>query len=145
MSRIPLPSLPRLAELAVAFTEPTFRRVGVRLLSALLTTGRRTVPNLLRTVGGRAQGDREEVAARPARRRADRERQEPDARDQEADTEAVSRGPGLRVFTVWSAFGTIRGRRRSCRATGECVLTSAARRSPTRRRHCGCWRPATRR
>ncbi len=57
MSSLAIPSLPLLAAFAVTFTEPTFRRVSVLLLSALLTTGRRTVRNLLRTVGGLAQGD----------------------------------------------------------------------------------------
>jgi DDE superfamily endonuclease/Archaeal putative transposase ISC1217 len=56
VSSIAIPSLPLLAEFAVAFTEPTFRRVTVLLLSALLTTGRRTVRNLLRTAGGLAPG-----------------------------------------------------------------------------------------
>jgi hypothetical protein len=57
VSSIPLQSLPLLAEFAVAFTEPTFRRVSVLLFAALLTTGRRTVRNLLRTAGGLAPGD----------------------------------------------------------------------------------------
>src|SRR5207253_4832737 len=42
---------------APAFTEPTFRRFQVLWLAALLTTGRRTVSNLLRTAGSLAQGD----------------------------------------------------------------------------------------
>ena len=40
MFRLPLPRLPLLAEFAVAFIEPTFRRVRVLLVAAILTTGR---------------------------------------------------------------------------------------------------------
>jgi hypothetical protein len=57
VSSIALPSLPLLTEFAVAFTEPTFRRVGVLLFAAILTTGRRTLRNLLRTAGDLARGD----------------------------------------------------------------------------------------
>jgi DDE superfamily endonuclease/Archaeal putative transposase ISC1217 len=44
--------------LAPAFTEPTFRRFALLALAAILATGRRTVANLLRTLGGLAQGHR---------------------------------------------------------------------------------------
>jgi hypothetical protein len=37
-------------ELAGAFTRPTLQRFTVLLFAAILTTGRRTVTNLLRTV-----------------------------------------------------------------------------------------------
>lgn len=57
MSSIAIPALPLLPDLAVAFTEPTFRRVTVLVLAAILTTGRRTVSNLLRRVRGLTQGD----------------------------------------------------------------------------------------
>ena len=40
---------PLLLQFSFAFTEPTFQRFGVLMLSAILTTGRRTVSNLLRT------------------------------------------------------------------------------------------------
>jgi hypothetical protein len=43
---------------APAFTAPTFDRFVLLALSALLTTGRRSVANLLRTVGGLARGHR---------------------------------------------------------------------------------------
>jgi hypothetical protein len=54
---IPTPALPLLLHLAPAFTEPTFHRCLVLLLAGILTTGRRTVNNLLRTVGILAPGD----------------------------------------------------------------------------------------
>jgi hypothetical protein len=43
-------------ELAGAFTRPTFQRFTVLLFAAILTTGRRTVTNLLRTVQTLAPG-----------------------------------------------------------------------------------------
>lgn len=57
MDSIPAAALPLLFHLAPAFTQPTFRRAVVLLFAALLTTGRRTVHNLLRTVGILAPGD----------------------------------------------------------------------------------------
>jgi hypothetical protein len=45
-----------LLALAPAFTAPTFRRFALLTLAALLTTGRRTVANLLRTLGALARG-----------------------------------------------------------------------------------------
>lgn len=57
MDSIPPAALPLLLHLAPAFTEPTFRRAVVLLGAALLTTGRRTVSNLLRTAGILAPGD----------------------------------------------------------------------------------------
>jgi len=47
-----------LLPLAPAFTAPTFDRFVLLTLSAVLTTGRRTVANLLRTLGCLAQGHR---------------------------------------------------------------------------------------
>jgi hypothetical protein len=47
-----------LLALAPAFTAPTFRRFLTLALAALLTTGRRTVANLLRTLGALAPGHR---------------------------------------------------------------------------------------
>jgi hypothetical protein len=47
-----------LLALAPAFTQPTFRRFVTRLAAALLTTGRHTVANLLRTAGPLATGHR---------------------------------------------------------------------------------------
>jgi DDE superfamily endonuclease len=55
---LPPETIPLLAELAPAFTEPTYRRFVTLLLAAVLTTGRRTVANLLRTLGGLAPGHR---------------------------------------------------------------------------------------
>jgi DDE superfamily endonuclease/Archaeal putative transposase ISC1217 len=57
MTNIPLEALSLLQPLAPAFTEPTFRRFAVLLLAAILTTGCRTVSNLLRTAGTLAPGD----------------------------------------------------------------------------------------
>jgi DDE superfamily endonuclease len=55
---LPAEALPVLDALAPAFTEPTFRRFSTLLVAAILTTGRRTVANLLRTLGGLAPGHR---------------------------------------------------------------------------------------
>jgi hypothetical protein len=57
MDNIPIPALPLLVHFAPAFTQPTFRRAMVLLLAAILTTGRRTVHNLLRSAGILAPGD----------------------------------------------------------------------------------------
>src|SRR5437660_8682385 len=57
MNSIPAEALALLSPLAPAFTAPTFRRVTLLALAAILTTGRRTVQNLLRTVRGLAEGD----------------------------------------------------------------------------------------
>jgi hypothetical protein len=56
MDSIPPLALPLLAELAPAFTQPTLRRALTLLVAAVLTTGRRTVANLLRTAGSLADG-----------------------------------------------------------------------------------------
>jgi DDE superfamily endonuclease len=48
---------PVLSSFAPVFYHPTYQRVLVLLLAAILTTGRRTVSNLLRTAAGLAQGD----------------------------------------------------------------------------------------
>jgi hypothetical protein len=47
-----------LSAFAPAFTAPTFRRFGLLLLGAILTPGRRTVANLLRTLGPLAAAHR---------------------------------------------------------------------------------------
>lgn len=56
MDSIPAFALPLLHELAPAFTRPTWRRAQLLLLAAILTTGRRTVTNLLRTTAALADG-----------------------------------------------------------------------------------------
>ena len=56
MNSIPKAAEPLIQEFADAFTRPTYRRFVVLLLAAILTTGRRTVTNLLRTVSGLAPG-----------------------------------------------------------------------------------------
>ena len=55
---LPAPLDAVLLPLAPAFTTPTFDRCALLALSALLTTGRRTVANLLRTLCGLAPGHR---------------------------------------------------------------------------------------
>jgi hypothetical protein len=55
---LPPEAVPLLAALAPAFTQPTYRRFVTLLLAATLTTGRRTVANLLRTLGALAGGHR---------------------------------------------------------------------------------------
>jgi hypothetical protein len=55
---LPPEALPLLAELVPAFTRPTSRRFVTLLLAAIVTTGRRTVANLLRTLAGLAPGHR---------------------------------------------------------------------------------------
>jgi len=55
---LPAEAAPLLAALAPAFTTPTFARFLTLLAAAVLTTGRRTVANLLRTVGPLAKGHR---------------------------------------------------------------------------------------
>lgn len=47
---------PLLAAVQPAFTQPTFQRFTLLMVAALLTSGRRTVANLLRTLGPLAQG-----------------------------------------------------------------------------------------
>jgi hypothetical protein len=55
---LPPEAEPLLRALAPAFTAPTFRRFALLTLAALLTVGRHTVANLLRTVRGLAVGDK---------------------------------------------------------------------------------------
>jgi hypothetical protein len=55
---LPTPVAAVLLPLAPAFTEPTFRRFVLLTLSAILTPGRRTVANLVRTLGCLAPGHR---------------------------------------------------------------------------------------
>lgn len=57
MSSIADNALPLLPLFASAFTPATFARVQLLVVAALLTTGRRTLSNLLRTVRSLAQGD----------------------------------------------------------------------------------------
>ena len=56
MCSIPRAAEPLLREFSRAFTRPTYQRFVVLLLAAVLTTGRRTVTNLLRTVSTLAPG-----------------------------------------------------------------------------------------
>ena len=54
---IPSFARPVLDPFAPVFFQPTYQRFLVLLVAAILTTGRRTVSNLLRTVGLLAPGD----------------------------------------------------------------------------------------
>ena len=56
MRSIPRVAEPLIQELAGAFTRPTFQRFTVLLFAAILTTGRRTITNLLRTMQTLAPG-----------------------------------------------------------------------------------------
>src|ERR1051325_9239106 len=56
LSILPTEATPLLDALAPAFTRLTFRRFLLLLGSALLTTGRRTIANLLRTTGVLVRG-----------------------------------------------------------------------------------------
>jgi hypothetical protein len=56
MRSIPRAAEPLIQPFAPAFTRPTYQRFVVLLFAAILTTGRRTVTNLLRTVRGLAPG-----------------------------------------------------------------------------------------
>jgi len=56
MVSIPPTATPLLLAFAGAFTKPIFQRWLILLVAAILTTGRRTILNLLRTVGGLAPG-----------------------------------------------------------------------------------------
>src|SRR5512135_580264 len=56
MSILPGAARPLLHAFAGAFTPPTFKRFFILMLGAVLTTGRRTITNLLRAVGGLAPG-----------------------------------------------------------------------------------------
>ena len=56
MFSIPQAAEPLIQEFAGAFTQPTYPRFVVLLLGAILTTGRRTISNLLRTVQAPAAG-----------------------------------------------------------------------------------------
>jgi hypothetical protein len=56
MVPMPLAARPLLQQSACVFTRPTFQRWLVLLLAAILTTERRTICNLLRTVGPLAPG-----------------------------------------------------------------------------------------
>jgi DDE superfamily endonuclease len=54
--KIPACALPVLTMFQPAFSTPTYHRFCVLVLAAVLTTGRRTVVNLLRTVREKAPG-----------------------------------------------------------------------------------------
>ena len=54
MSILPKAAQPLLHSFAGAFTRPTFKRFLTLMLGAVLTTGRRTITNLLRAVRGLA-------------------------------------------------------------------------------------------
>lgn len=56
MASILTDALPVFAELAPAFTRPTFQRAQLLVVAAVLTTGRRTIANLLRTLGSLVPG-----------------------------------------------------------------------------------------
>jgi hypothetical protein len=56
MTILPPELTPLLVEFAPAFSRPTYRRFLVLLVAAILTTGRRTGANLLRTIGALAPG-----------------------------------------------------------------------------------------
>lgn len=56
MSFIPSAVLPLVLEFQKVFSQPTFRRWSVLMLGIILTSGRRTVLNILRTIGGLAPG-----------------------------------------------------------------------------------------
>jgi hypothetical protein len=58
LSPLPAEAAPLLLALSPAFTAPTAQRFHLLLLAAILTTGRRTVANLLRTLGGLVRGHR---------------------------------------------------------------------------------------
>ena len=55
---LPPEAIPLLSSFAGAFTRPTCRRFVTLLIAAILTTGRRTIANLLRTLGPLADGHR---------------------------------------------------------------------------------------
>jgi DDE superfamily endonuclease len=56
MASILSDALPLLVEFAPAFTQPTFRRAQLLVVAAVLTSGRRTIANLLRTLGALVPG-----------------------------------------------------------------------------------------
>jgi hypothetical protein len=56
MNSIPKAAEPLIREFADAFTRPTYPRFVILLLASILTTGRRTICNLLRTVAALAPG-----------------------------------------------------------------------------------------
>ena len=60
---------PVLSSFAPVFYHPTYQRFLVLLLAAILTTGRRTISNLLRTVAGLARGDASSFHSAFSRRR----------------------------------------------------------------------------
>ena len=56
MLTLPSAAEPLIVSLAIAFTEPTFKRIVPLLVGAILTTGRHTVAAVLRTMRGLASG-----------------------------------------------------------------------------------------
>jgi DDE superfamily endonuclease len=69
MSTLPDFAHPVLSSFAPAFYHPTYQRFLVLILAAILTTGRRTVSNLLRTAAGLAKGDASSFHSVLSRRR----------------------------------------------------------------------------
>ena len=65
MLTIPDFAQPVLSSFAPVFYHPTYQRFLVLLLAAVLTTGRRTVSNLLRTAAGLGPGRRLQLSPRP--------------------------------------------------------------------------------
>lgn len=55
---LPNEAHPLLFALSAAFTQPTFHRFTTLMAAAILTSGRRTIANLLRTLGGLPSGHR---------------------------------------------------------------------------------------
>ena len=56
MTRIPTEALPLLSEFAFVFTPSTYRRFVFLLFASILTVGRRTIRNVLRTAEKLAEG-----------------------------------------------------------------------------------------
>mgnify|MGYP001612708484 FL=1 len=56
MNSIPKAAEPLIREFTTAFTRPTYPRFVILLWAAILTTGRRTISNVLRTVRTLAPG-----------------------------------------------------------------------------------------
>src|SRR5215210_3391788 len=105
---LPPEAHPLVQVLALHFTDPTYQRVSTLLVGTLLTTGRRTVANLLRTLRHLAPGHPTAYrrvlsrapwsgvglgcALTPSRRRGGRRRR--DNGGGPARTTAPGRGPG---------------------------------------------------
>ena len=68
---LPAEARPLVAALVFSFTSPTYQRFSTLLVGALLTTGRRTVANLLRTLRHLAPAPHRLPASGPAPRGPD--------------------------------------------------------------------------